>query len=99
MGIIRALINEPRIVFADEPTGSLNSASGASVLDLLTELNRNNQSIVMVTHDLKSACRGSRIVYLRDGVICGQCNLGSYQANQEAERMNQLQAFLTEMGW
>ncbi|MCL1859578.1 MAG: ABC transporter ATP-binding protein [Oscillospiraceae bacterium] len=96
--IVRALINKPRVVFADEPTGSLNSASGKSVLDVLTEINNGGQSIIMVTHDLNSARRGNRILYIRDGVICGECLLGKYVSGDE-ERHEKLQAFLSEMGW
>lgn len=96
--IVRALINKPRVVFADEPTGSLNSASGKAVLDVLTEINENGQSIIMVTHDLTSARRGSRILYLRDGVVCGECLLGKYVSG-DTERHDKLQAFLAEMGW
>ena len=96
--IVRALINSPAIVFADEPTGALNSANGDAVLDLLTQANRDGQSMVMVTHDLKSACRGNRVLYLKDGVICGECDLGSYEGENQARKQN-LRGFLTEMGW
>lgn len=58
--IVRALINIPKVVFADEPTGSLNSASGKAVLDVLTDVNNSGQSIVMVTHDLTSSHRSNR---------------------------------------
>lgn len=98
VGIIRALINNPRVVFADEPTGALNSSNSKSVLDTLSSFNEKGQSIVMVTHDLKSARRGNRIIYLKDGVICGECNLGKYVSN-DRERHNKLSAFLKEMGW
>ncbi|MEK5028361.1 ABC transporter ATP-binding protein [Paenibacillus sp. FSL M7-1046] len=96
--IVRALINQPKVVFADEPTGALNSAAGKVVLDVLTDLNSKGQSIIMVTHDLKSARRGNRILYMRDGVIHGICNLGKYVSGDK-ERHGKLQAFLTEMGW
>ena len=96
--IVRALINKPRVIFADEPTGSLNSASGKAVLDVLTEINNGGQNIVMVTHDLHSARRGNRILYIRDGVICGECLLGKYVSGDE-ERHEKLQGFLSEMGW
>lgn len=97
-GIVRALINSPRVVFADEPTGALNSASSIAVLDVLTGLNRSGQSLVVVTHDLNTARRGSRVLYLRDGAICGECLLGAYQAADEG-RHSELSAFLLEMGW
>lgn len=97
-GLVRALINTPAAVFADEPTGALNSASGKAVLDVLTQVNANGQSIVMVTHDMRSACRGSRILYLRDGVINGECVLGPYVPEDDS-RHEKLSAFLREMGW
>jgi putative ABC transport system ATP-binding protein len=96
--IVRALINEPKVVFADEPTGALNSSAGKAALDVLTQVNHNGQSIIMVTHDLKSARRGNRILYMSDGVIHGICELGKYVSGDK-ERHNKLQAFLTEMGW
>jgi len=96
--IVRALINQPKIVFADEPTGALNSSAGKSALDVLTQVNENGQNIIMVTHDLKSARRGNRILYIRDGVICGSCDLGAYVSGDRA-RHDRLNAFLTEMGW
>lgn len=96
--IVRALINHSKVVFADEPTGALNSSSGIAVLDVLTEINNNGQSIMMVTHDLKSARRGNRILYIRDGVIRGECNLGKYVSGDKA-RHEKLNSFLLEMGW
>ena len=98
VGIARSLINNPKIVFADEPTGALNSANGQAVLDALTEVNEQGQSVVMVTHDLRSARRGSRILYLRDGVIYGECLLGQYTGDND-ERNGKLNDFLSEMGW
>ena len=96
--IVRALINQPKVVFADEPTGSLNSAAGKAALDVLTEINSKGQNVIMVTHDLKSARRGNRILYMRDGVINGICDLGKYVSGDMC-RHNKLQAFLNEMGW
>ncbi|MDF2652475.1 MAG: transporter ATP-binding protein [Paenibacillus sp.] len=96
--IVRALINNPQILFADEPTGALNSAFGQAVLDTLTEVNELGQSIVMVTHDMKSALRGSRIIYLRDGAVCGECHLSKY-VHDDQGRQDKLKAFLHEMGW
>jgi len=96
--IVRALINRPKVVFADEPTGSLNSASGTTALDALTQVNENGQSMIVVTHDLKTARRGNRVLYIRDGVICGVCDLGKYVSGNR-ERHNKLTSFLSEMGW
>lgn len=96
--IVRALMNQPEIVFADEPTGQLNSASSSDALDVLTRFNEEGQSIVMVTHDLKSARRGNRVLYLRDGIVHGECELGPYRPKDKA-RHDKLNAFLSEMGW
>ena len=96
--IARALINSPRIAFADEPTGALNSVNGQAVLDALSDVNKQGQSVVMVTHDVTSALRGSRIIYLRDGRIHGECLLGDYK-NDDDQRRFKLNNFLTEMGW
>lgn len=98
-GIVRALINSPDVVFADEPTGALNSAASDSVLNVFTDVNRNGQSIVMVTHDLKTALRGNRVLYLRDGVICGDLRLDPYRPEHQHARHEKLTAFLAEMGW
>ncbi len=98
VGIVRALVNDPKIVFADEPTGALNSANGETVLDAITEVNNRGQSVVMVTHDIKSARRGGRILYLQDGVIRGECLLGKYRSG-DTQRHEKLSDFLAEMGW
>lgn len=97
VGIVRALINHPQVLFADEPTGALNSKTGLDVLNTLSEFHRQGQSIIMVTHDIQSALRGNRILYLKDGVILGECKLGSYE--ESVNRKEQLTAFLNDMGW
>lgn len=97
-GIVRAAINNPSIIFADEPTGALNSENSTAVLDVLTNLNNNGQSIIMVTHDKKSALRGNRIIYLKDGKIFGELILGKYEKNDNT-RNERLDQFLKEMGW
>lgn len=98
VGIARALINNPKLVFADEPTGALNSATGKDVLDTLTEFNNQGQSIVMVTHDIKSARRGNRVIYLKDGEVAGILDLGKYIPNDK-ERHQKISDFLITMGW
>lgn len=97
-GIVRAAINNPAVIFADEPTGALNSENSKAVLDVLTELNNDEQSIIMVTHDKKSAIRGNRIIYLKDGKIFGELLLSKYNSN-DSERNEKLDRFLKEMGW
>lgn len=98
VGIARALMNKPQMVFADEPTGALNSTTGKDVLDALTRFNEDGQSIVMVTHDIRSARRGNRILYVKDGEIAGECNLGDYVSGN-TERHEKLRDFLGKMGW
>ncbi len=99
VGIVRALINRPKVLFADEPTGALNSAASKRVLDVITNVHDNGQSIVVVTHDIQTALRGNRILYLRDGVICGDLQLGAYCESENDERHEKLKHFLAEMGW
>lgn len=98
VGMARALVNEPDVVFADEPTGQLNSENSARVLDLLTSINRDGQTVVMVTHDLRTAERGSRICYLRDGHILDELHLEPYTAPDEA-RTATVGDFLAKVGW
>ncbi len=97
-GIVRAIINRPEVVFADEPTGALNSNNSEAVLDVFTKIHREGQSIIMVTHDKKTALRGNRILYIKDGQIFGECSLENYNSADE-EREMKLDRFLTEMGW
>ncbi|MCL1964901.1 MAG: ABC transporter ATP-binding protein [Firmicutes bacterium] len=99
VGIVRALINHPAVLFADEPTGSLDSSSSMAVLDVMNEINASDQSVVMVTHDLKIAARGGRIIYLRDGTIFGELCLPAYASDDKTARIEKLQKFLDEMGW
>ena len=98
VGIVRALINNPDILFADEPTGALNSKTGKEVLDLLTKFNNDGQTIIMVTHDVKSALRGNRVIYLRDGKLLNEIDLGKY-SEEDSSRSEKLMKFLEEMKW
>ena len=97
VGIARALINNPKVLFADEPTGALNSKTGIDVLNTLTKSNESGQTIVMVTHDINSALRGNRIIYIKDGEIFGECHLDRF--NGDSKRKEDLTKFLNEMGW
>ena len=69
VAIARSLINDPEVIFADEPSGNLDSKNGREVMDLLTDLNREGSTIVMVTHSQKDAARAQRIINLFDGKI------------------------------
>lgn len=99
VAICRALINKPKVIFADEPTGALNSSQGQNVLDIFTELNNNGQSIVMVTHDMKAALRGNRIIYIKDGRITGELSLPCYKDSDIEEREETVYSFLKRQGF
>jgi putative ABC transport system ATP-binding protein len=98
VGVARASINSPKIVFADEPTGALNSIMARAVLDVLTESNKSGQIIVMVTHDINSALRGNRILYLKDGVVEAELRLDKFDG-ENAERRAKMKDFLSIQGW
>lgn len=97
--IARAMINDPELIFADEPTGALNKANSEEVLNLLTGLNENRQSILMVTHDVKAAIRGNRILYLEDGNILDELSLSAYCPDDAKERESKVSKWLSSMRW
>ena len=97
--VARAIIHEPVLLFADEPTGALNKRNTVEVLDLLTALNQNGQSILMVTHDPRAARRANRVVYLSDGKIVSELSLPPFDAEQEKSREEQVSAWLTSLEW
>lgn len=95
----RALINEPDIIFADEPTGALNKANTIEVLNILSEINKKGQSILMVTHDLRCAMRGNRILYMEDGKIINELTLDNYDLGNLKERERKLNDWLLGLRW
>lgn len=97
--IARAIINTPNIVWCDEPTGALNKSSSEEILNLLSRMNKDGQSILMVTHDLQAAVRGNRILYLEDGKILAELTLPRYQAADERHRENKLRDWLSQLQW
>ena len=96
--VARAAINKPAILFADEPTGALNKANSEEVLNLLSSLNGEGQSILLVTHDREAALRGNRILYLEDGVIIGELDLPVYDGKDKI-REERLSTWLEGLGW
>lgn len=98
--ICRSMINRPRILFADEPTGALNRSSSDEVMEELAKLNGEGTTFMLVTHDVKVAARCTRVLYIIDGNIKGDYNLGEYsQTSQLRERERGLNNWLMEMGW
>lgn len=97
--IARAVINSPKLLFADEPTGALNRKNTKEVLNLLTGLNKEGQSILMVTHDVRVALRATRLLYIADGNIIGELTLPPYDPAMEESRETQVNAWLNSMEW
>ncbi|MCM1226246.1 MAG: ABC transporter ATP-binding protein [Clostridium sp.] len=98
--ICRSMINNPKIIFADEPTGALNRTSSDEVMDELTKLNNEGTTIMLVTHDVKVASKCTRVLYIVDGNIKGEYNIGKCEnASQIRERERALNNWLMEMGW
>lgn len=98
--ICRSMINKPKIIFADEPTGSLNRTSSKEVMDELVKLNSAGTTIMMVTHDAKIAARCSRVLYIVDGNIKGEIKLNKVNLGKdELARERALNNWLLELGW
>lgn len=97
--IARAMIGNPALLFADEPTGALNKANSEEVMNLLTEIHENGQSILMVTHDLKAAMHGNRILYLEDGKILDELTLLPYKQDELRARENKVSGWLSSLSW
>lgn len=98
--ICRSMINSPKMLFADEPTGALNRASSDGVISELAGLNRDGTTILFVTHDVKVASSCSRVLYLVDGSISGQYNLDQEKPGADSrERERALSSWLMDMGW
>lgn len=97
--IARAMINSPRLIFADEPTGALNKSNSAEVMRLLSELNKSGQSILMVTHDVRAAIHGNRILYMEDGNILDELALPLYSENEEKTREQKINEWLSALRW
>ncbi|NLZ56652.1 MAG: ABC transporter ATP-binding protein [Clostridiaceae bacterium] len=97
--IARSLINRPDVLFADEPTGALNQNNSEIVMDLFSELNRDGQSILLVTHDRRAALRGNRIIYIIDGAIRSELELEPYDPANLQEREEAVNSWLASLGW
>lgn len=98
VGICRCLINSPRIIFADEPTGALNSKSSDEIMDLLIDINDGGSTIIIVTHDSKVAARAKQVWFLMDGKIVSKINLGRYVHEHSLERQQVIMKEMTKLG-
>ncbi|HIW80718.1 MAG TPA: ABC transporter ATP-binding protein [Candidatus Acetatifactor stercoripullorum] len=97
--ICRSLINKPKVLFADEPTGALNRAASNEVMEELVKLNQEGTTIMLVTHDAKVAVKCSRVLYIVDGNIKGEYNNPLEGEIQEKDRERMLNNWLMELGW
>ena len=99
--ICRSMINSPKMIFADEPTGALNRASSDEVMNELLSLNRDGTTVMCVTHDPKVAAKCSRVLYLVDGGIVGEKDMGHYEEGGKTlrDRERELNNWLMEQGW
>ncbi len=99
--ICRSVINAPKMIFADEPTGALNRANSDEVMDVLLSLNHDGTAIMCVTHDPKVAAKCSRVLYLMDGCIVGEKEMGEFDGTEKElrDRERTLNNWLMEQGW
>lgn len=97
--ICRALACEPAILFADEPTGALNSSMTVEVMDALSDVHAAGTTVVMVTHDPSCAARGDRVIYLRDGSLVNSLELDRWTADRADQREDELLAWLRQEGF
>ena len=95
--ICRSMINSPKMIFADEPTGALNRTSSEEVMEELTKLNNEGTTVMLVTHDAKVAAKCSSVLYIVDGNIKGEFDPDRKASVQEREKS--LNSWLIDMGW
>ncbi|NHC41714.1 ABC transporter ATP-binding protein [Bacillus sp. MM2020_1] len=101
VGICRALINDPDIIFGDEPTGALDSKSTEDILSILAEINKKGTTVMLVTHDVKVAVKTERILFMVDGNIEAQKKMSRYDAQHDdiKEREESIMKWLVENGF
>jgi len=101
VAICRSLINNPKIIFGDEPTGALNSKSANEIMDMFKVINESGTTIMLVTHDVKVASKTERVLFMIDGKIEGEYNLGKLKEEDKdsTEREEKLLKWLLKMDW
>lgn len=99
VGICRALMGDPKIIFGDEPTGALNSKSASEIMTLLAQIHQAGMTILLVTHDVKVAAKTGRVLFILDGKIAGEYRPGvdNEQCDDLKAREEGLTAWLAEM--
>lgn len=96
--VARALITDPQIILADEPTGALDSRASDHLLDLFEQVNAAGQTILMVTHSVKAASHAGRVLFLRDGEVYHQLYRGSESRESQFRRISDTLTVLAEGG-
>ncbi|WP_439876133.1 ABC transporter ATP-binding protein [Bacillus mycoides] len=99
VSICRALINNPNIIFADEPTGALNLKSTEEVMQILLNINRNGTTIMLVTHDVKVAAKTERVLFMVDGEIVSEIQMGKFRNDDMKVREEKLLNWLGILGF
>lgn len=97
--ICRSMINNPKILFADEPTGALNRTSSTEVMDELEKLNKEGTTIMLVTHDPKVAAKCKKVMYIVDGSIKGEFENPQDENQLQTDRERRLNTWLMDLGW
>lgn len=96
-GICRALINSPEILFADEPTGALNSKAADEVMEIFSEINKQGTAIMLVTHDAKVAAKAKRILFMKDGEIVHEMAMSKHSGRAVQDKMELILRQMREM--
>jgi len=91
--ICRALINQPEILFGDEPTGALNSSATKEVMDIINNVNAEGTTVIIVSHDGKVAARADQVIFLMDGIIHDKLTLGKYDGDEEKKPFREKRLF------
>lgn len=97
-GICRALMSSPEILFADEPTGALNSKASEEIMDLLSDINKEGTAILLVTHDVKVAARASRVLFMKDGKIISEIQLDEFNNHRTGSRADRILSHAQQIG-
>ncbi|WP_054768042.1 ABC transporter ATP-binding protein [Lysinibacillus parviboronicapiens] len=97
-GICRALMNSPKILFGDEPTGSLNSKSAQDIMDIFSEISADGTAVMLVTHDAMVAARTERILFMRDGRIVSELKLPKFDGTHMDDRIGKITVKMLEIG-
>ena len=97
--ICRSMMMDPEILFADEPTGALNQTAALEVMEAFLDINQKGGSVLMVTHDSRVAAMCQRILYILDGELKGELQLGKYADGDLRVREEKTAGWLKELGW